>query len=265
MARLVPSTVRDCIRELHPPLKDEVGATLQAGATATLGKHIVRAIVDLLDQIPAELIVLSAQDYARFSMTVSVVRNALENEMPGRGVGNASMPVLPPGGRTPLREVYDLLGKCPDQSPSVATTGLEFVSDAQLRESLRMDISAATSALNNHEYKASTVLAGSVIEALLLWGLSELGDQEVRTRTATLQLPKKSLDTWHLGDLNKAANVCGLIDETTSRQAELAQDFRNLIHPGRATRLEATCTLGTAYAALAAVDMVAARLADSDA
>ena len=173
------------------------------------------------------------------------------------------MPVLPPGGRTPLREVFDLLGKCPDQSPSEETTGLEFVSDKQLREGLRVDISAATSALNNHEYKASTVLAGSVIEALLLWGLNELDEQEVRNKTAPLKPPKNSLDTWRLSDLIKAANACNLIDETTTRQAELAQDFRNLIHPGRATRLAATCTLGTAYAALAAVDMVAARLNSS--
>jgi hypothetical protein len=39
-------------------------------------------------------------------------------------------------------------------------------------------------------------------------------------------------------------------------QADLARDFRNLIHPGRAQRTGADCDRGTALTALAAIELV---------
>jgi hypothetical protein len=59
---------------------------------------------------------------------------------------------------------------------------------------------------------------------------------------------------------HQSGAACSLINDSTKKQAELAQGFRNLIHPSRASRLNASCTLGTAYSALAAADMVAADL-----
>ena len=57
---------------------------------------------------------------------------------------------------------------------------------------------AATSALMSHEYKGSTVLAGAIVEVLLLWGLDRVG--EVNVRTAYAGAKKGALDTWTLGD-----------------------------------------------------------------
>ena len=48
------------------------------------------------------------------------------------------------------------------------TAGLNFVTNAALRDRIRLDISAATSAYQNAEWKAATVLAGAAAEALLL-------------------------------------------------------------------------------------------------
>ena len=53
------------------------------------------------------------------------------------------------------------------------TTELVFIPDAGLREGLRLDISTANQALANGEWKAATVLAGSVVEALLLWAVDQ--------------------------------------------------------------------------------------------
>lgn len=58
-----------------------------------------------------------------------------------------------------------------------------------------------------------------------------------------------------------AAYACNIINEQTKKQVEVVQDFRNLIHPGRAVRLKDACSLGTAHAALAAAERVAEDLA----
>jgi hypothetical protein len=47
------------------------------------------------------------------------------------------------------------------------------------RKNLRLDMSAANRALANSEWKAATVLAGSVVEALLLWAIQRRSSDEV--------------------------------------------------------------------------------------
>lgn len=255
MPRMVPSRVRDAIARVHPGVLREGG--LQVGAIAALGRSLVQAVVDLVEQIPTELIALPADDYSAYSVAVSVARLSISAQAPGHNADQAAMPVLGMfGGRTALRVIYDALALCPDQAATAQTAGLEFIKDDALREELRRDISASTGALMSHDYKAATVLAGSVVEALLLWALGTVGEPAVRANCAQLNLPRRGLEFWALGDFIAAASECALIEANTKTQAELAQDFRNLIHPGRAQRLNAACTLGTAYAALAAVDAV---------
>jgi hypothetical protein len=58
------------------------------------------------------------------------------------------------------------------------TSELKFITDPALRESLQIDISTANSAFSNGEWKASTVLAGSTLEALLLWLLEQETDKK---------------------------------------------------------------------------------------
>ena len=70
----------------------------------------------------------------------------------------------------------DALTKLPDEAPSLSVQPLEFLDDAELEISVRQDVSTSYSAFANAEYKAASVLAGSVIEALLLWAL----DRELR-------------------------------------------------------------------------------------
>jgi hypothetical protein len=53
------------------------------------------------------------------------------------------------------------------------------------------------------------------------------------------------------------AEKLNLITLEGKRQADLARDARNLIHPGKATRSGAACSKATALMALAAVYKVA--------
>jgi hypothetical protein len=145
----------------------------------------------------------------------------------------------------------NLLKKCPDQIPSPATAALAFIDDANYRESVRNDISTAYSSLHNCEWKPATVLAGAVVEALLLWAIEASG------KAASIAgAPKKTLAEWSLGDYISGAEQLALIKKDTAALARQAQHFRNLIHPGRSVRLGTNCDKGSGLAALAAVECV---------
>jgi hypothetical protein len=47
-----------------------------------------------------------------------------------------------------------------------------------------------------------------------------------------------------------------LLSPDTCKAALLAKDFRNLVHPGRAARLNQACNRGTAYSAVGALEHV---------
>jgi len=67
-----------------------------------------------------------------------------------------------------LKAFRRVIVTCSDADVPESTPGLAFIGDEAYREELRADMASAERSLANHEWKASTVLAGSVIEALLL-------------------------------------------------------------------------------------------------
>jgi hypothetical protein len=254
MAHAVPSQVCDLIGKLFPDLTAEEAKQGQHGIRRATD---IRAGLELLARIPDELIRLSSDDAALYWANTAALRNEWEdrnqsiNQVIVRPIGRAD--------HTSLFETRRLLAKCSDEAPVVHTTGLEFLPNDRFREGLRTDISSANSALMNHEYKAAAVLGGSVVEALLLWGLEKEGEPKVRT---TVQgAPTTAINEWALGQMIGAAHACKLISDNTRKQAELAQNFRNLIHPGRQARLQETCDRGAALGTLAAVEKVAVDLA----
>ena len=129
-------------------------------------------------------------------------------------------------------------------------------SDRQLAESIRLDIDSATDALHRNDFKGATVPSGSAMEALLLWKMQDVGIASPikGMRGNANPLPEE----WSLEDYITAAELRNLIKPDTVKQAQLAQNFRNLIHPGRSVRLAQTCNRGTGLGALAAVHLIVA-------
>jgi hypothetical protein len=87
-------------------------------------------------------------------------------------------PAFPLPGQPNLYEdclvmVKNTLAKCPDEALSKSTKGLTFISDKATREAILVDLGSAESALHNGEWKAATVLSGSVIEAILYGELKQ--------------------------------------------------------------------------------------------
>jgi hypothetical protein len=219
------------------------------------------ALLTLIDQLPPELLPPTAREYHALVIGCAALRNALN-----RWASRPKDPVVgTPGGYSmnPVQLLYTTLQQCADEAPSPATTDLLFIIDQALREGLRLDISTANQAFANGEWKAATVLAGSVVEALLLWAIQQYPEgqykaalQEVITKKMVTRPRYEPLDQWDLVHYIAVAEALALIDTNTATQARLAKDFRNLIHPGRAQRLAQTCTRGTTHGALAAMNMV---------
>lgn len=244
MPRIVPSQVVALIDELFPHARTSPDFQVYSVHAPALS-----AIIRLIDEIPSQLITLGAPDYGRLVLGLEALREAIirwrergGNEPPSRI-----------NGAHPLLLVRGAVALCSDASPSPTTAGLTFITDDELRNNIRNDISAATSSLHNGEWKAATVLGGAVAEALLLWSIQDVPSDRLKTIS---KLPRGNIDRWHLGEFISVAERLGLIKRNTAAQAHLAKDFRNLIHPGRAQRLSEVCDRGTALTALASVELI---------
>jgi len=255
MARVMPSQVVQTIDELFPHAKNSAGSALD-------GQHGSRllGILNLLKDVPDELINLPSADYAELVLATSTIEEHLAMWRGGHAGGMAHVK-----GRDAVTVIRCALALCPDEYPPAATTELSFVKDQDLRESIRRDVGAANRALNNAEWTAATVLAGSAIEALLLWRLQETlpGPAAVTAALGTLVAaktitkPKNSdIDHWDLTLFIEVTAHLKLLNSDTASAARLARNFRNLIHPGRAARLAQTCDRATAYSVIGALEHV---------
>ncbi len=159
------------------------------------------------------------------------------------------------------------LASCPDKVPRPSTSDLAFIDDQPLRDTLRLDLSAVNRALATDEWKAATVLSGSIVQALLLWELQQQPAGTVQSKLEELKKAQRlkgasgKLEEWGLAESVELAEALQLIGRETATQAWLAKDYRYLTHAERSVRLKRECDRGAALAAVAAVEAVVRDLA----
>jgi hypothetical protein len=228
-----------------------------------LGSAALSAVLDLVEQIPDELLTMDSESYASFTGAKATIRDILATRTSNRNAGHPLHGTQFHRSVDPLAWIKDALAKCPDESPTPATSDLNFITDPDLRTNLRNDIGAINRALSNGEWKAVTVLAGSTIEALLLWSLAQRPAADIAAATTALlasgklsRQPDANLERWDLHEYNEVASHLGIIEDDTYIKTNLAREYRNLIHPGRAQRLGQKCDRGTALASVAALEHV---------
>jgi hypothetical protein len=242
MPAVIPSQIVFLIDQAFPGARVTPKFPIYSGHAA-----ILSAIVRLTKEIPDELIAISGEDY----IDLVHASESLANSVAHWNQQGGDDPPKYIKDKSPVAIVREMLAKCPDQRPALGTADLSFITDVAPRESIRLDLSTATSALHNGEWKASTVLAGSVVEALLLWAIQSNSGSVA----ALTSKPASAPENWMLNELIDVSLSLNLIEQHTATQARLEKDFRNLIHPGRAQRLQQVCDLGTAFTALAAADL----------
>jgi hypothetical protein len=257
MPRVVPSQVRELIETTFPFVLSAEQALVTMSSAAELS-----TIVNLAKQVPDELLTVAGGDHADYTAGIGGIEYTLQLWLRRGDVGG----LVSARGKSPLVLLHRVLSKCPDALPSPATALLQFVTDAALRDSIRLDVSSADRDFSNGEWKGATVLAGSATEALLLWAVQEAERrhagalQQAVSAVLAAGLLKQKLDSdperWFFGEYIEVAFQMKLIKDQTAQQARLAKDFRNLIHPGRAARLGTKCDKATALSALAALEFV---------
>jgi hypothetical protein len=219
--RVVPSEIVRVI-DKHFPWAKGTDAAPRLDAN-----HIgrVMALLGLVDRLPAHLLTLNENEYTDYVAQVEALRSRPQLWL--------AQPEMSRSGEA-VRDIRTFLTKCPDDWPPDSVHALSFIT------------------------KAATVLAGSVVEALLLWKLGSLPPADVNGMAKTLGLNvKPDLRWWHLPDYIEVAAKLPVttpsIRADTATLLRLVKDFRNLIHPGRAERLAKKCDRSTALTALAGI------------
>jgi hypothetical protein len=259
MQAVVPSQVVAAILRFFPGAKEPQPLQLFSGQLAEL-----MVIVRLVRRVPPQLFSAPIEEYVFLEFAIEVIEQAIKRSE--RETLNFPIPAM--SGGSPIQVIYKVLAACHDSVPASSVVNLGFITDAKTRESISSEIGSVESAVRNGEWKAATVLAGSVIEALLLWRLRQFTEQERtdamnRYLTARNLKPRPPSDPleWTLPQMIETSAELKFLRPNTLTEARQSKDFRNLIHPGRVLAFDAECNRGTAFSAMAALDFVVTDLA----
>jgi hypothetical protein len=129
----------------------------------------------------------------------------------------------------------------------------DFITDEAFRSCLESDYAELEACLNAKAWKSAHVVAGSIIEAVLIDYLL-FSDSKAKARADPLKM-----------DLATAISTCqkeGAISGKTAHLCSAVKDYRNLIHPGRSIRLGETIDENSARVAHALVGMVVAEVSN---
>mgnify|MGYP001566339287 CR=1 FL=1 len=130
----------------------------------------------------------------------------------------------------------------------MASVTFDFITAREFRESLERDYAEMRACFSAEAWKSVQVLAGSIVEALLIDYLASTA-QPARPQKDPLRL-----------DLAEAIALCKAEKAISDRTADLCsviRSYRNLIHPGRAVRLaEQQASAKSAQIAVSVVDLI---------
>lgn len=263
MPRVVPSQVVQFIDQVFPWAGTQVAGGVQ-NLTRQRANQLA-GLLELVEKIPDELLTMNGVEYGSFVCSVAAIRERLKLWLAQQAVENELVFLEGFPQFSPVRLIRDAISGCSDDSPAAPTSDLNFITHADFRESLRKDIGAINRALSNGEWKAATVLAGSTIEALLLWDLQNRRQATFPAAVTALvanhtfqQQPDPNPEdrSWSLYHYIEVERHLGIIAAETATEARLAKNFRDLIHPGRAQRLGQNYDRGTALSSVAALEHV---------
>ena len=252
--RVVPSSIVEFIDTVFP----DTNALSRSPDMPVSGRDVawLRTIVDQLDHLDENL--LPSGEHLTLLLAGRNGIQAVLDAFAGRALDySETMKPLKGYKVNPVLAVRNVMSSLPDQAIPEAITGLEFIDDETYRNDLRADIASVEALLRSGQWKATMVIAGGVMEGLLL---DVLKSDEAKARAAAEELnlncKRKSLDEWHLPDYVKVARQLDILSETSAEQAELAGDCRNLVHPGKEQREGRKATRKDAYSVVAGLEHV---------
>jgi hypothetical protein len=245
MSNITPRQVAQAIEIMFGPLSELVQVPHSKQAE-------VRTLLGLLDQLPPDLVTLPFHEFLEFERC----RAALASTLPRWNLGGSEL-ALAVGGKNPVELVRRLLVHCADELP-LPEPEFPFVTDDDIRLGIEDRTRAAWIGFNAREWLGATISAAVALESILLWEIKR--SDKASANAARSSKRKKAPDDMHLPELISEARASGSITEETAKQAELARDARNLVHPGKVARSGTSCSKATALASFAGLYQVADEL-----
>lgn len=195
----------------------------------------VQMVISFLESIDPALVAewLSEEELTRYTE----LRLTLVDSMAKWRSETVQERKLTGGHRLPMQrlaEIALLLGRfqSDDVKPDLFSKRFHFVQDPDLQKSLGNDLISLERLIRLNEWKAATVIGGSIVEALLLDKLEarEATAKDVLPLGATKKFPPVIAD-WKLEQMIQASVALGIITTEDQKACSLSQQYRNLIHP----------------------------------
>lgn len=140
-----------------------------------------------------------------------------------------------------------------ERSPVTEVREFSYITDVALRSLVRDDYQEVQRAFVSRCWKATIILSGSLIEALLLFAVTR--DRNAAL-TASAAPPKISIDRWSLSSLIDVSVELGLVGSGVQKLSHSVREYRNLVHPGNALRTTLTSGAEEARIALEVLHLV---------
>lgn len=129
-----------------------------------------------------------------------------------------------------------------------------FISDDVLRNMLERDKQELEKSVQNHLYKSAMILAGSIIEAVLVDYFLTFP----RSNTTNDQILNANLN-----NLIEWARHDDLISQRTKDMSAVIRNYRNLIHPGREYRLKENIDIHNTTVANSLVEIIVQEISEN--
>lgn len=123
----------------------------------------------------------------------------------------------------------------------------EFISDEKLKKDLVLDYKEVLICMNRQAYKGAVVLAGGIVEAILINRALSLPPEDIKklkSKYQELSKRRKNITEMDLFYLIKSLTTLEIISIPQAGRSDILRDYRNLIHPfkkgDRPTKSDAT-------------------------
>jgi hypothetical protein len=256
--RIVPTEVVKAIDLWFPWAIDWKQHMAKRNEARFVGVNRLPGLVALIDRVPDELLSLESNEASALLMAMGALRNEVQLVASGAHRDAVEWPTV--DDRDCIEMVRAALSKCRDEARSLSGVQLSFLQNPDLEKTLSVDLGSAETALANGEWKAATVIGGSIIEALLLWVVTSAPRDEIdKAITAAVKAntlhksPGTDHDRWLFFQLIEVAYQLKKISKDSRDSLQPSRNFRNAIHPGVVQRTGIQCDRGTAHTTYGAV------------
>jgi hypothetical protein len=138
-------------------------------------------------------------------------------------------------------------------SPVTQQREFSYIADKELQALLRRDYQEVQRAFVAQCWKATIVLSGGAMEAILL---DRLSLDEANSVSATSAPKTSDLTRWDLSDLIKVGVELKLVNSSVEKLSHSVREYRNLIHPGNELRNKLTVGAEEARIAIEILNLI---------